>query len=190
MDFPEARDRRRATPQSGEDEQLEAEKRVLANAEKIYNAAMNAFDLLYEGNGSTASSLRAAQKQVEELATLRAEISRSARRTRERAHQRRRCRRDSARLRGRNSGFAGASGPGRGPAALLDRLKRKYGPTLDEVIPFEAEVSRKLSEVENKDEILGELRTELVKAAEEYLRVGEDLVEKASGCGPQARKVG
>ena len=34
---------------SGEDEKLEGEKRVLANAEKIYNAAMNAFDLLYEG---------------------------------------------------------------------------------------------------------------------------------------------
>src|SRR6266581_3053474 len=41
--------------QGGEDEQLETEKRVLANAEKIYNAAINAFDLLYEGNGSTAS---------------------------------------------------------------------------------------------------------------------------------------
>jgi DNA repair protein RecN (Recombination protein N) len=52
--------------QSGEDERLETEKRVLANAEKIYNAAMNAFDLLYEGSGSTAASLRAAQKQVEE----------------------------------------------------------------------------------------------------------------------------
>ena len=54
--------------QSGEDESLESEKRVLANAEKIYNAAMNAFDLLYEGSDSTASSLRAAHKQVEELA--------------------------------------------------------------------------------------------------------------------------
>src|SRR6202008_5007764 len=53
--------------QSGEDERLESEKRVLANAEKIYNAAMNAFDLLYEGTGSTASTLRTAQKQVEEL---------------------------------------------------------------------------------------------------------------------------
>src|ERR1700722_13538361 len=37
---------------SEEDEKLEAEKRVLANAEKIYSAAMNAFDLLYEGNSS------------------------------------------------------------------------------------------------------------------------------------------
>ena len=35
--------------QPGEDERLEVEKRVLANAEKIYSAAMNAFDLLYEG---------------------------------------------------------------------------------------------------------------------------------------------
>src|SRR5580658_4812770 len=56
-------------PSSGpsEDERLEAEKRVLANAEKIYGAAINAFDLLYEGNSSTSSSLRAAQKHVEEL---------------------------------------------------------------------------------------------------------------------------
>src|SRR5713226_10677141 len=54
--------------QSGEDDRLETEKRVLANAEKIYGAAMNAFDLLYEGSASTSSSLRAAQKQVEELA--------------------------------------------------------------------------------------------------------------------------
>ncbi|MGB0041286.1 MAG: AAA family ATPase, partial [Terriglobales bacterium] len=53
---------------AGEDEQLEAEKLVLANAEKIYGAAMNAFDLLYEGNASTSSSLRAAQKHIEELA--------------------------------------------------------------------------------------------------------------------------
>ncbi|PYX37514.1 MAG: DNA repair protein RecN, partial [Acidobacteria bacterium] len=54
--------------QPGEDERLENEKRVLANAEKIYTAAMNAFDLLYEGDSSTAASLRSARKQVEDLA--------------------------------------------------------------------------------------------------------------------------
>src|SRR5947207_8935827 len=41
----------------GEDERLETEKRVLANAEKIHNAAMQAFDLLYEGAASTSASL-------------------------------------------------------------------------------------------------------------------------------------
>ena len=49
---------------AGEDERLETEKRVLSNAEKIYTAAMQAFDLLYEGDASTSSSLRAAQKQI------------------------------------------------------------------------------------------------------------------------------
>src|SRR6266567_7268192 len=43
--------------QAGEDERLETEKRVLANAEKIHSAAMHAFDLLYEGSASTSASL-------------------------------------------------------------------------------------------------------------------------------------
>src|SRR3989454_10254785 len=43
--------------QAGEDERLEAEKRVLANAEKIYGAAMSAFDLLYDDSSSTSASL-------------------------------------------------------------------------------------------------------------------------------------
>jgi len=50
--------------QPGEDERLETQKRVLANAEKIYNSAMHAFDLLYEGTASTSASLRAAQKHL------------------------------------------------------------------------------------------------------------------------------
>src|SRR5439155_9093489 len=54
--------------QAGEDERLETEKRVLANAEKIYSVAMSAFDLLYDGANSTSASLRAAERQIEELA--------------------------------------------------------------------------------------------------------------------------
>jgi DNA repair protein RecN (Recombination protein N) len=62
--------------------------------------------------------------------------------------------------------------------ALLDRLKRKYGPTLNEVMQFGAEVLRKLSEVENKDEILRGLRSELAKTAGEYLRAARALSKK------------
>ena len=51
-----------------EDVQLEAEKRVLANAEKLYAAAMGAHELLYESEGSARVTLGAALKQVEELA--------------------------------------------------------------------------------------------------------------------------
>jgi DNA repair protein RecN (Recombination protein N) len=62
--------------------------------------------------------------------------------------------------------------------ALLDRLKRKYGPTLDEVIRLGEEVTRKLSEIENKDEILKQLQSELGVAAEAYLQSARALSKK------------
>ena len=61
---------------------------------------------------------------------------------------------------------------------LLDRLKRKYGATVNEVIAFGAEASRKLSEVENKDEILRDLNAQLAKAANEFLRRARALSRK------------
>jgi DNA repair protein RecN (Recombination protein N) len=160
---------------SGEDERLEAEKRVLANAEKIYNAAMNAFDLLYEGSSSTASSLRAAQKQIEELVRYEPKFQEALSAL------------DSARISVEDVGASVrdyAGGIHASPEhlaqvedrlALLDRLKRKYGPSLDDVIQFGVEVSRKLTELENKDEILRQARTELAKAAEEYLQAAKAL---------------
>jgi DNA repair protein RecN (Recombination protein N) len=175
--------------QSGEDEQLETEKRVLANAEKIYNAAMNAFDLLYEGNGSTTSSLRAAQKQVEELVRYEPKFQEALTAL------------ETARISVEDVGASVrdyAGGIHASPEhlaqvedrlALLDRLKRKYGPTLEEVIQFGADVSRKLSEVENKDEILRGLRGELAKAAMEYLRAARMLSKKRAEAARRLEKL-
>jgi DNA repair protein RecN (Recombination protein N) len=167
-----------AKPQPGEDERLETEKRVLANAEKIYNAAMNAFDLLYEGNGSTASSLRAAQKHVEELIRYEPKFQEALTAL------------ETARISVEDVGATlrdYAGGIHASPEHLaevedrlaqLDRLKRKYGPTLDDVITFGAEVSRKLSEMENKDEVLRQLGAELAAAAEAYLHAARALSRK------------
>ena len=51
-----------------EDAQLEAEKRVLANAEKLYTAAMSAHEVLYERRVRRRATLGAALKHLEELA--------------------------------------------------------------------------------------------------------------------------
>ncbi len=59
--------------------------------------------------------------------------------------------------------------------AALDRLKRKYGPKLEDVIALGDELDRKLNEMENKDEVLGKLRVELANAAEQYLRSARTL---------------
>jgi len=175
--------------QSGEDGQLEAEKRVLANAEKIYNAAMNAFDLLYEGNGSTATSLRCAQKQVEELARYEPRFQDALAAL------------EQARISVEDVGATlrdYAGGIQASPEhlaqvedrlALLDRLKRKYGATVDEVIEFGADVSGKLAEVENKDEILRQLRDELAKAANEYLKAANALSKKRADAARKLEKL-
>jgi DNA repair protein RecN (Recombination protein N) len=161
--------------QPGEDERLESEKRVLANAEKIYNAAMQAFDLLYEGDASTSASLRSAQKQIAELARYEPKFQEALAAL------------ETARISVEDVGATVrdyAGGIHASPEHLaevedrlasLDRLKRKYGPTLDHAIGFGADVARKLSEIENKDEILRELRAEMAKAATEYLRAAREL---------------
>ncbi len=164
--------------QPGEDERLDSQKRVLANAEKIYSAAMHAFDLLYEGTASTSASLRSAQKHIEELIRYEPKFQEGLASL------------ESARISIEDVGaslrdYAGAieSSPERlaeieDRLALLDRLKRKYGPALDDVIKLGEEVTRKISEIENKDEILKRLQSELAAAAEAYLQSARGISKK------------
>jgi DNA repair protein RecN (Recombination protein N) len=175
--------------QPGEDERLETEKRVLANAEKIYNAAMGAFDLLYEGSASTSSSLRAAQKHIEELSRYEPKFSEAMSAL------------ESARISIEDVGATlrdYAGGIQASPEhlaevedrlALLDRLKRKYGPALEDVVRLGEEASRKLSEMENKDEILAQLRRELALAASQYLRAAGAISRKRNEAARNLEKV-
>jgi DNA repair protein RecN (Recombination protein N) len=173
----------------GEDEQLETEKRVLANAEKIYNAAMQAFDLLYEGDASTSASLRAAQKQVQELARFEPKFQEALA-----ALQTVRISVEDvgATLRDYAGGIHASPehlAEVEDRLALLDRLKRKYGPTLEDVIAFGADVARKLSEIENKDEILRDLRVQLAKAAADYLQAARSLSKKREAAARKLEKL-
>ena len=175
--------------QAGEDERLEAEKRVLANAEKIYGAAINAFDLLYEGSASTSSSLRAAQKHVEELVRYEPKFQESLTAL------------ESARISVEDVGatlrdYAGGiqASPERlaeieERLALLDRLKRKYGPTLEQTIVFGDDIRRKLLEMENKDQVLLELRSQLAVGADEYRKVARSVSRRRLEAGRKLEKL-
>ena len=186
-EIEEARLRAGDGPQ--EDEQLEAEKRVLANAEKIYGAAINAFDLLYEGNASTSSSLRAAQKHLEELARYETKFQEALAAL------------ESARISVEDVGatlrdYAGGiqASPERlaeieERLALLDRLKRKYGPTLDQTIVFGEDTRRKLSEMENKDQVLLELRAQLALAGDDYRKAARSVSRKRLEAGKKLEKL-
>ena len=154
--------------QPGEDEALETEKRVLANAEKLYAAAMGAFEELYEGGASAEVALRAALRNVEELARYDNRFTESAQQL---AAARATIGDVAASL--RDYAAAINASPERlaeieDRLALIDRLKRKYGKTIAEVVAFGEEVARKLAEVEDRDEILKSLRAELDTTASAY----------------------
>lgn len=185
----QSREIEEARLREGEDEELEAEKRVLANAEKIYGAAISAFDLLYEGNASTSSSLRAAQKHIEELARYEPKFQEALAAL------------ESARISVEDVGatlrdYAGGiqASPERlaeieERLALLDRLKRKYGPTLDQTIAFGEDIRRKLSEMENKDQVLLELRAMLAVAGGEYRKAARAVSRKRSEAARKLEKL-
>ena len=154
--------------EAGEDETLETEKRVLANAEKLYAAAMGAFERLYESGDSAEAALRAAIKNVEELARYDARFTESAQQL---ASARATVGDVGSSLRDYAEGINAS--PDRlaeieDRLALLDRLKRKYGQTIAEVIAFGEDVTRKLAEVEDRDEILKALRAVLGEAEKAY----------------------
>ena len=152
----------------GEDEELETEKRVLANAEKLHAAAMGAFDQLYEGGASAEAALRAAGRNLEELSkyddrfneavqqisSARAIVGDVSSTLRDYAERIDASPERLAEIEDR--------------LALLDRVKRKYGKTVADVIALGEEVARKLGDVEDRDETLKTLRATLAKAADAY----------------------
>ncbi len=160
---------------AGEDEALETERKVLMNAEKLYSAAMSAYELLYEGSGSAESTLRAALKQIEELARYDAKFQEQAQ-----ALAGTLATVEDAGAATRDFAEGTQASPERlaeieDRLALLDRLKRKYGSTVAEVLAYDEDVARKLEEVENRDETLKTLRAQLAQAAGIYRQTAETL---------------
>jgi DNA repair protein RecN (Recombination protein N) len=164
-----------ASLRDGEDGQLETEKRVLNNAEKLYASAMSAYEHLYEGSNAAEASLRAAERHLEELARYEPRFG-------DAAHQLASARatvEDVAET-VRDFGDGIQSSPERlaeieDRLALLDRLKRKYGASVGEVIAYGRDVAAKLSEIENRDEVLAGFRRQLAEKTAEYRRDAEVL---------------
>ncbi len=175
--------------QPAEDQKLETEKRVLANAEKLYSAAMAACDALYDAEASVVANLGVARKHLEELArfgpkfqesltsliTARAAVEDISSSVRDYAESIDASPERLAQVEDR--------------LALLDRLKRKYGATVDEVIAYGDDVTRKLSEVENREETMAALKKQLAASAEAYLNAARALSKKRYAAAKELQKM-
>jgi DNA repair protein RecN (Recombination protein N) len=157
--------------EAGEDEALETEKRVLANAEKLYAAAMRAAVRNVEELARYDGRFAEAVQQLESARATLGDVSASI----------------------RDYADAIDASPERlaeieDRLAALDRLKRKYGKTVADVIAFGEDVAKKLAEVEDKDEILKTLRAALAEAVRVYRAAAGALsAERKAAAGKLAK---
>jgi DNA repair protein RecN (Recombination protein N) len=185
----EALEIERAGVKPGEDAALGAERQVLANAEKLYSAARNAHELLYESESSAEAALGAALKHLEELARYDPSFA-------EAVEQVRSARAMAGDVSSTVRDYAGRiqASPDRlveieDRLALLDRLKRKYGADLAEVIVYGQQVREKLAEIENRDQLLGELRGRRESAADAYRAAARELTAQRRAAAAKLEKL-
>ncbi len=171
-----------------EDVELEAEKRVLANAEKLSHAANSAHDLLYESEGAAESTLGAALRHIEELARYDTRFTEPAQQI---ATAKAIIEDVDATV--RDFAESMEASPGRleeieDRLATIERLKRKYGPSLADVIAFGAAAADKLAEVENRDALLEDLRSALEVAGERYRAAALELSDRRATAAAQLER--
>jgi DNA repair protein RecN (Recombination protein N) len=172
-----------------EDEELEIERRVLANAEKLFAAAMSAHEFLYESDRSAEGALRAAEKNLEELSRYDPQFAESVQQIKSA-----RAAVDDVSATVRDYASRIQASPDRlaeleDRLEVLNRLKRKYGSSLADVLAHGQEVSAKLAEVENRDQLLVDLRADQARAADAYRTAAAELTAARTAAARKLEKL-
>ncbi|WP_321476596.1 DNA repair protein RecN [uncultured Paludibaculum sp.] len=159
----------------GEEAQLENEKRVLKNVARLSEAATVAHDALSESEHAVASSLGLALKKIEELAKIDESLSGLL----ETLRPAQIAVKEAAMELGHYLGHLEAD-PKRledleNRLAQIEKLKRKYGTTIEEILAFYAQVCEQLDAVESAGERRAELEASIARRESEYKAKAERL---------------
>jgi DNA repair protein RecN (Recombination protein N) len=157
-----------AAPKPGEDTALEQERRLLLNLGRIQESAGAAFAALYDSPESALALIRGAAKKLDEVARIDASVA-PIRETIEPA---------AIAIQEASYGLRDylaklEANPARldqleERLASLDKLKRKYGATLEEVCAFLEQVREQISAAENSGERIATLRREQGELAAQF----------------------
>jgi DNA repair protein RecN (Recombination protein N) len=169
-----------------EEESLENERRVLQNVQRLQETAATAYAAVYDSPESALSLTRAAAKRLEELCRIDSSLEGL------REHLK------SADLSLQEVSYALRdylsrleANPGRleeveTRLAAIDRLKRKYGRSIPEILNFLEDVARQIASVEHAGERMEELRQERKRLAADFDKLAAELTERR---GSAARKL-
>jgi DNA repair protein RecN (Recombination protein N) len=179
-----------AALQPGEDAQLEQERAVLRNVARLQENANSAYGVLYEAEESVASQLRSALKKLEDLAKIDASLQRVAETLGNAAIGV-----DEASDAIRDYLDKLEADPLRldeveARLALIERLKRKYGSSLDDVLAFLESVRSPMEAIETAGDRKAKLEQELTEASAAYAERAAALTEaRKAGAEKLAKKV-
>jgi DNA repair protein RecN (Recombination protein N) len=165
----------RAAPKAGEDEELGALRHVLASADRVERLCAESYEALYERDDAILAGLGQVWRRVSELAAIdpRFQPYADARDTIKSQLE------DLAQFLRRYADGIEAS-PARlqqieERLALLERLKRKHGPALADVIARQAALTRERADLERGDERIAELDRHVAAARDAYLAAAQAL---------------
>ncbi len=165
----------RVAPKPGEDDELAATRQVLANADRLQRLCAEAYTALYEGDEAALPALGTVWKKVGELASLDGTFTPylDAREVVKSQLE------DLAFFLRSYSANIDAS-PSRlqeieDRLAALERLKKKHGPALVDVLAKADDLRRELHDLEHATERAVELDAALGATRDEYLAVATDL---------------
>ena len=171
----------RTAPLALEDDDLAAARRVLASAERVQRLCEDSYATLYERDDAVLSALAGVWKRVDELATIDVQFAPYA------------DSRDGIKSQLEDLAFflrsyaAGIdTSPGRlqqvdDRLALLERLKRKYGPTLQEVIDTGTRLAGERALLTGVGERGEDLAKELDRATSTFLVLARELSRARRG---------
>jgi len=168
----------KGAPQAGEDEELATTRQVLANADRLQRLCAEAYTALYDGDNAALPALAATWKRVGELAGLDPKFAPYLEG------------RDSIKPQLEDLAFflrSYSESIDASPARLqeiedrlasLERLKKKHGPSLADVMAKAAALRRELHDFEHATERAAELDAALETARRAYRQVAGDLSSK------------
>ncbi len=168
----------------GEDVSLDQELRVLANVVKLKEQAGGAFEALQEGPESAMSVLKVAIKRIVELRRIDESLDgvldslRSAEVSIDDATS------DLSRYLGKLEADPGRLQFVETRIGEVDKLRRKYGHTVEDILVFYDKVCADLSLVEGADERRDYLKKQVEKLRDDYQKAAADLTarrKKAAG---------
>jgi len=177
-----------AAPESGEDERLTERRRYLDNIERILLALRGAHDALAGEENSAEDALGAASNSLDSIASIGSELA-------EMASAVRALQEEANELAIRISRHLDESefDPNElenvnARLDLLDKLKRKYGETMDAVLASAEQFKQTIALVENRDEIRDALRLQVTEATERLEMLAEDLTSARKASAARLRQ--